>query len=70
MIDSLLSTVAFTFNLRRYNTASMVGKDLNLALGFAHPVLLPLPKGLKVEVTSPTELTVSGRDSWIVLATS
>ena len=29
--------------------AAMQGKDLNLALGYAHPVILEVPEGLKVE---------------------
>jgi len=56
--------------LRHYTKATMAGNDLNLALGFAHPVLLPMPKGIAVEVTSPTELTVSGGDSCIALVSS
>ena len=38
------------------------GKALNLALGFAHPVILDVPEGLEVKVDSPTEVTVSGFD--------
>ena len=42
--------------------ASMQGKALNLALGFAHPVILDVPAGLECKVDSPTEITVSGFD--------
>ena len=42
--------------------AAMQGKDLNLALGYAHPVILEVPEGLKVECPSNTEVVVSGYD--------
>jgi large subunit ribosomal protein L6 len=42
--------------------AAMQGKDLNLALGYAHPVILEVPEGLKVECTSNTDIVVSGYD--------
>lgn len=42
--------------------ASMQGKDLNLALGYAHPVILSPPPGIDIACTSNTEITVSGYD--------
>ena len=51
-----------------YN-AKVQGKDLVLLLGYTHPVSLEIPKGIKVEVTNPTnpaKLTVSGTDKQMV----
>ncbi len=39
---------------------SMKGADLVINAGYSHPVEVKVPAGLKVEVTSNTELTVSG----------
>lgn len=40
--------------------ASLKGKDLELQLGFSHPVLVEAPEGITFEVPSQTEITVSG----------
>ena len=42
--------------------ASMQGKDLNLSLGFSHPVLYPAPEGITIATPSQTEIVVSGAD--------
>ncbi|GAA5081151.1 50S ribosomal protein L6 [Lysobacter panacisoli] len=42
--------------------ASMAGKDLNLALGFSHPVLLQAPAGITIATPTQTEIVVSGAD--------
>lgn len=36
------------------------GADLELALGFSHPVTVTAPEGITFEVTSPTKFAVSG----------
>lgn len=51
-----------------YN-AKVQGKDLVLLLGYTHPVHLEIPKGIKVDVTNPTnpaKLTISGPDKQMV----
>lgn len=40
--------------------ANMQGKDLNLALGYSHPILIEAPEGIKIEVEANTKITVSG----------
>ena len=40
--------------------ASMQGKNLQLALGFSHDVLYPVPEGISIVVPKPTEIVVSG----------
>jgi large subunit ribosomal protein L6 len=42
--------------------ASMQGQDLNLALGFSHPVLFKAPAGITITTPTQTEILVSGAD--------
>ncbi len=42
--------------------AAVQGKSLNLALGFSHPVLYPVPEGITIETLSQTEILVKGSD--------
>ena len=42
--------------------AAMQGKDLNLSLGFSHPVLFNAPEGITIETPSQTEILVKGSD--------
>ena len=49
--------------------AKVQGKDLVLLLGYTHPINLEIPKGIKIDVTNPTnpaKLTVSGSDKQMV----
>ncbi len=51
-----------------YN-AKVQGKDIVLTLGYTHPVSLEIPKGIKVDITNPTnpaKLTISGPDKQMV----
>lgn len=40
--------------------AKLEGNKLNLALGFSHPVIVDVPKSLKLEIPTPTEIRISG----------
>ena len=42
--------------------AAMQGKDLNLSLGFSHPVLFTAPEGISIATPTQTEIVVSGAD--------
>lgn len=42
--------------------AQAQGDKLNLALGFSHPVNHPMPKGVKCETPTPTEIIIKGID--------
>jgi len=42
--------------------AAMQGKDLNLSLGFSHPVLFKAPEGITIATPTQTEVVVSGAD--------
>jgi large subunit ribosomal protein L6 len=46
--------------------ANIAGDKLNLAIGFSHPVVMQIPKGLKVMCPTPTEINVSGFDKIVV----
>ena len=46
--------------------AQMEGKTLVLQLGFSHPVRFESPEGITIKVESPTRLTVSGADKYMV----
>jgi large subunit ribosomal protein L6 len=40
--------------------AAVQGKNLNLALGFSHPVAYPIPEGITIETPSQTEILIKG----------
>ena len=42
--------------------AAMQGKDLNLSLGFSHPVLFKAPEGITITTPTQTEILVAGAD--------
>ncbi len=45
---------------------SMKGKNLNLSLGFSHPIEFPAPEGIVFTVPSETQIVVSGIDKSLV----
>lgn len=42
--------------------ATLAGKDLNLALGFSHPVVFHAPDGITITVPTQTEILIAGAD--------
>ena len=46
--------------------AALKGKNLELALGFSHPVSITAPEGIDFEVPQPTEIIVRGIDKQLV----
>ena len=46
--------------------AQAQGNTLNLSLGFSHPVVYQIAKGVSVETPSQTEVVVSGTDKQLV----
>jgi large subunit ribosomal protein L6 len=42
--------------------AAMQGTDLNLSLGFSHPVLFKAPAGISIATPTQTEIVVTGAD--------
>jgi large subunit ribosomal protein L6 len=46
--------------------AALKGKNLELALGYSHPVSITAPEGIEFEVPQPTEVIVRGIDKQLV----
>jgi len=42
--------------------ATMKGRDLEIAAGFSHPVVVAQPDGIEFEVPAPTQIVVRGND--------
>lgn len=42
--------------------AQIQGNNLNIQLGFSHPVNFPIPEGIKIETLKPTQIVVRGLD--------
>jgi large subunit ribosomal protein L6 len=46
--------------------AAAQGNKLNLTLGFSHPLVYELPKGITVDTPSQTEIVIRGSDKQVV----
>lgn len=46
--------------------AQLKGKALELAVGYSHPVSIPAPEGIEIEVPMPTQIVVKGIDKQAV----
>lgn len=46
--------------------AAVQGKDLNLSLGFSHPVVFQAPEGITLTTPTQTEILVQGADKQLV----
>jgi large subunit ribosomal protein L6 len=46
--------------------AALKGRDLELQVGFSHPVVFPAPEGIEFEVPQPNRLVVKGIDKQLV----
>jgi large subunit ribosomal protein L6 len=42
------------------------GKNLNLSIGFSHPVVFAIPDGIKITVQENTKLLIEGIDKQLV----
>jgi large subunit ribosomal protein L6 len=42
--------------------AAVQGKNLQLALGFSHDVVYPIPEGIQITAPKPTEIVITGID--------
>ena len=42
--------------------AALQGKDLNLSLGFSHPIVFKAPEGITITVPTQTEVLIAGAD--------
>jgi large subunit ribosomal protein L6 len=46
--------------------AALKGKDLEVQVGYSHPVVVPQPEGIEFEVPAPTSIVVRGNDKQLV----
>ncbi len=46
--------------------AALQGKNLQLALGYSHDVVYPIPEGIAIVTPKPTEIVVTGIDKQMV----
>lgn len=46
--------------------AAVSGNNLNMALGFSHPVNMAIPPGIKIETPKPTHLVIKGIDKELI----
>jgi large subunit ribosomal protein L6 len=46
--------------------AAVQGKNLEINLGFSHPVVYPVPEGIKITCERPTSIKVEGMDKRLV----
>jgi large subunit ribosomal protein L6 len=46
--------------------AAMKGRDIEIQVGYSHPVLVPQPEGIEFEVPTPTSIVVRGNDKQLV----
>jgi large subunit ribosomal protein L6 len=42
--------------------AAVQGKNLQIALGYSHDIVYPIPEGIAIVTTKPTEITITGID--------
>jgi large subunit ribosomal protein L6 len=46
--------------------AALRGRDIELSVGYSHPVQIPAPQGIEFEVPQPTQIVVRGIDKQAV----
>ena len=46
--------------------ASLVGNKLELSLGYSHPIVYDIPKGIEIKVEKQTKLNIKGADKELV----
>lgn len=46
--------------------AAVQGTTVNMSLGYSHPILYPIPAGIKVTVEENTKITIDGADKELV----
>lgn len=71
LVNNMVTGVSagFTKNLEIQGVgfrAAVQGSNLNLSLGYSHPVLFPIPAGITVTVADNTKVKVEGIDKQLV----
>lgn len=60
MVEACRTASPRSCTRRRGYRAALKGKDLEMQLGYSHPVLVEAPENITFEVPSQTEIVVSG----------
>jgi len=61
MVEGVTSGFTKTLEIQGVGyRAQLKGADLELALGYSHPVKIPAPKGIEFEVPQPTRVIIKG----------
>ena len=67
MVEGVTNGYAKTLEIQGVGyRAALKGSNVELALGFSHPVVVEPPKGVTFEVPQPTRIIVSGADKQAV----
>ncbi len=71
MVSNLVTGVASGFEKKLNITgvgyrAQAQGRNLNLSLGYSHPVVYAVPEGISVETPTQTEIIIRGADKQVV----
>ena len=67
MVEGVTTATRRSSRSRASATArSCAGRDLELALGFSHPVSIKAPEGIEFEVPQPTRVVVKGISKQLV----
>ncbi len=63
MVEGVTSGFAKTLEIQGVGyRASLRGRDLELNVGYSHPVVKPAPDGIEYDVPQPTQVVVKGID--------
>ncbi|MBD8890238.1 50S ribosomal protein L6 [Roseibium litorale] len=71
MVQNLITGVSAGFERKLEITgvgyrAQVQGSNLQLALGFSHDVVYPIPTGIDIKCPKPTEILISGIDKQVI----
>jgi large subunit ribosomal protein L6 len=67
MVEGVINQFSKTLEINGVGyRAEVKGQSLNLTLGFSHPVVFALPKGITAEVEKQTKITLKGVDKQLV----
>ena len=67
MVEGVTNGYAKTLEIQGVGyRAALKGSNLEIAVGYSHPVVVEPPKGVAFEVPQPTRIVVSGTDKQVV----
>jgi large subunit ribosomal protein L6 len=67
MVEGVTNGYAKTLEIQGVGyRAALKGRDLELALGYSHPVSILAPEGIEFEVPQPTRVVVKGNSKQVV----